>query len=119
MGLLSLTPTFTQGFILVQMSILVLLAYVLRYLSSDTNRPQLVEEETEQDVPTASPPRFSIKTPPLSPPSKDKSHFTVLDYAQRLQDSSESLEWFNFLLANVRPRSTCEKKMVNQCSPCR
>ena len=106
MSLLTLTPTFTQGFILGQISILVLLGYVLRYLFFDASSPKLVTEgveEREQDVPTESSTRFSIKAQPLSPPpSQVTSHFSVLDYVRRLQNSSESLEWFNFLLVNVR-----------------
>ena len=47
-------------------------------------------------------PRGSIKAQPLNPPSQEKSALSVLEYARRLKGSPESLEWFNFLLANVR-----------------
>lgn len=102
MSLLSLNPTFTQGFILGQISILILLGYVLRYLFFDTSGPQLIPEgsEGEQDVQLDSP-RGSIKAQPLNPPSQEKSDLTVLEYARRLTGSTESLEWFNFLLANI------------------
>lgn len=77
----SLQPTFTQGFILGQLSILALLAVVIKYLFLDTEPAQNVAERTS----------------PVSQPTRPA---TRLDGDPTLVES-ESTEWLNALLHQV------------------
>ncbi|KAI0257382.1 hypothetical protein BJV78DRAFT_1162276 [Lactifluus subvellereus] len=70
----SLQPTFTQGFILGQFSILALLAVVLKYLFFDTEHSQKVPVYAERD-------------PPVLQPTLPSARI-----------ESESTEWLNTLL---------------------
>ena len=76
----SLQPTFTQGFILGQLSILALLAVVLKYLFLDTELAQNVPEH----VPVSQPAHPSIR------PDEKYTHV-----------EPESMEWLNALLHQV------------------
>jgi maintenance of morphology protein 1 len=77
----SLQPTFTQGFILGQFSILALLAVVLKYLFLDTDPTQNVAE----------------RTPPLSQPTRPSTRSD----GDPTHVGSESTEWLNALLHQV------------------
>ncbi|KAF8337588.1 uncharacterized protein EI90DRAFT_3119035 [Cantharellus anzutake] len=108
MGLLSLTPTFTQGFILGQVSVLVFLGYVLRYLFFDTTGPQPVstgdddsQDDQAEGEPSDLPNLFNHKAQRLHLEDHEGAHLGMPDYVQKLRDSSESLEWLNFLLARI------------------
>jgi maintenance of morphology protein 1 len=77
----SLQPTFTQGFILGQFSILALLAVVLKYLFFDTEHSQKVPVYAERDPPVLQPTLPSARVDENS-----------------VQIESESTEWLNALL---------------------
>jgi len=98
MTLLSLTPTFTQGLVLGQLSILLLLTFILRYLFFDTSPPPVLEDEPdsvekERDLPQL---RGALNAVPSG---------TLMHALDAPGGSRESLEWFNYLLANVSLRS--------------
>lgn len=104
MTLFSLTPTFTQGLVLGQLSILLLLAFILRYLFFDTTPPPLSEDDETSG--TNKPPeglrvRPSLFNVATSRPAVKASPATV-EEAAAIACGKESVEWFNFLLANVR-----------------
>lgn len=87
----SLTPTFTQGLILGQLSILLLLAIILKYLFLDT-----------QPAPPYEPLPYAVK------PS-DGERAALRNHAVPSEDepgpkdfTTESAEWFNLLLQQVR-----------------
>jgi maintenance of morphology protein 1 len=86
----SLEPTFTQGLILGQLSILCLLVLVLKYLFLETTDASVEEE-----------PRYSRAThnhiPPQSRQSLDNQDEDVKPVMQ-----AESAEWFNALFLQVR-----------------
>src|SRR6266851_248908 len=78
----SLQPTFTQGFILGQLSILAFFAVVLKYLFLDTEPSPKV---AERDPPTVS--------QPTRPSTRiDENH---------IHTETESTEWLNTLLHQV------------------
>jgi maintenance of morphology protein 1 len=77
----SLQPTFTQGFILGQLSILALLAVVIKYLFLDTEPAQKVAERT------------SSVSQPARPSARLDGVSTHVE--------SESTEWLNALLHQV------------------
>jgi len=81
MGIFSLQPTFTQGFFLGQLSVLVLLAVVLKYLFLDTEPSQKAAERAS----------------PVSQPTRP---FTQTDENPK-DIESESTEWLNALLHQV------------------
>lgn len=76
----SLQPTFTQGFIFGQLSILALLVVVLRYLFLDTEPAQNVPERVPVSQPTHPSTRLDEKSTHIEP---------------------ESTEWLNTLLYQV------------------
>ncbi|KAI0307975.1 hypothetical protein B0F90DRAFT_1678996 [Multifurca ochricompacta] len=80
----SLQPTFTQGFIMGQLSILALLAVILKYLFLENEHLQKVPVYADRDHPVLQP-------TPLSTPMDQTS--------ARIE--SESTEWFNALLHQV------------------
>ena len=85
---LTLQPTFTQGFIIGQLSILILLALILKYLFLDSsNEPLtpglLVPSKTLQESTTT-----------LDPTSIEASHSS-------LTEGLESAEWFNLVIREV------------------
>ena len=101
MTLFSLTPTFTQGLVLGQLSILLLLAFILRYLFFDTNPPSSEESETETEVAMtdADKPR---EPPGLPVPMPHTLKDSFIDEFPTDATRRESLEWFNLLLGGVR-----------------
>ena len=76
--LLSLQPTFTQGLIIGQLSVLFLLALVLKYLFL------VSDPSTAQHLPTTT-------TAPRSQPKQDVS----------CEGRSESTEWLNVIIGEV------------------
>ena len=112
MTIFSLTPTFTQGLIIGQLSILLLLAFILRYLFFDTKpvppEPspgldidgELFEGEEKKDKASAFSDRLRATARPLN---SQKDSF-LQDYPTDAT-REESVEWFNFLIDGV-------------CSPC-
>lgn len=83
----SLTPTFTQGLLLGQLSIILILALVLKYLFL---LPQTGESET--------PPIFHPFTKPDNP-SRTRLPFPEADASPK---DAESANWFNSLARQVR-----------------
>ncbi|KAG8928869.1 ERMES complex subunit mmm1, partial [Tulasnella sp. 418] len=79
-ALFSFTPTFTQGLVLGQISIIGLLFIILKYLFLDS----------------AEQPR-SVDPPALKPPPP-RSSLGNGNLEENLDDDSESAEWFNLLL---------------------
>lgn len=77
--LLSLQPTFTQGLVIGQLSILVLLALVLKYLFL------VSDPSTSHHLPT------TTANIPHSPPKQEVPR----------EHSSESTNWLNLILADV------------------
>jgi len=101
--LFSFTPTFTQGLVLGQLSILLLLAIILKYLFLDSGPP---------------PPYIPL---PYSTPSFDRDsvpsrtkHAANAKGAARDRDESESAEWFNLVLRQVV--ETYRSKLRNDIS---
>jgi len=93
----TLTPTFTQGLILGQVSILLLVYFILKYLFFDSKSAQLLEESSEEDK-------------PLFKPSFSAEKFIATAFLQTKVkkqdeehdgDSVESAEWLNVLLKQV------------------
>ncbi len=76
----SLQPTFTQGFILGQLSILALLAVVIKYLFLDTEPAQNIAERIPVSQPARPSTRLDEKTSHIEP---------------------ESTKWLNALLHQV------------------
>ena len=104
----TLTPTFAQGLILGQVSILLLVYFILKYLFFESKSAQLPEESSEEDTPLFRP-SFStekfIATALLQTKTKKKQD------EERDEDSVESAEWLNILLkqvsGRVRPERSC------------
>lgn len=102
MTLFSSTPTFTQGLVLGQLSILLLLAFILRYLFFDTNLPPPSTDEDESDADArADEPKDSGHPIPTHPLSSQKHSF-IEDFPVDAT-RQESLEWFNLLLNEASP----------------
>ncbi|KAF8213395.1 hypothetical protein K438DRAFT_1927636 [Mycena galopus ATCC 62051] len=83
----SLQPTFTQGFILGQLSILVLLVLILKYLFLDS---------TQQPFET-SPYHPRVDTQRLL----RKQNLSYLSAAETIDEKAESAEWFNMLFQQI------------------
>jgi len=96
----TLTPTFTQGLILGQVSILLLVYFILKYLFFDSKSAQLLKESSDEDAPLFRP-SFSaekfIATAFLQTKAKKQDE-------ERDEDSVESAEWLNVLLKQVSDR---------------
>jgi len=95
----TLTPTFTQGLVLGQLSILLLVYFILKYLFFDSKSVQTLEESSEDT--------------PLFRPSFSAEKFIATTFLQtkvkkqeeeRDEDSVESAEWLNVLLKQVSCR---------------
>lgn len=87
----SLQPTFTQGLILGQLSILLLLGLILKYLFIDSSESS-VEAFSYH-------PRLDNKTP-VGP---DYYRFSSRDSEEEVDSKgSESADWFNIILQQVR-----------------
>jgi hypothetical protein len=93
----TLTPTFTQGLILGQVSILLLVYFILKYLFFDSKSAQLIEESSGEDT-------------PIFRPSFSAEKFIATSFLQTKVkkqdeehdgDSVESAEWLNVLLKQV------------------
>lgn len=106
MTLFSLTPTFTQGLVLGQISILLLLAFILRYLFFDTHPlpPDSASDAEEEDEATEDDEQNARKPLPVPgrPPHATKDSF-LAEFTADLT-KRESVEWFNFLLDGVCSR---------------
>lgn len=81
----SLTPTFTQGLVLGQLSILLLLALVLKYLF-------FISPDSETET---------VPFHPLSKTDPSRNPDTQEDACGIPQDSLESAHWFNTLARQV------------------
>ena len=79
--ILSLQPTFTQGFILGQVSILALFAVILKYLFLDTEPSSKASE----------------RDPPVSQPTRPSTRL----HENHIHAEAESTEWLNALLHQV------------------
>ncbi|KAH8120297.1 hypothetical protein DFH11DRAFT_1559364 [Phellopilus nigrolimitatus] len=87
----SLTPTFTQGLVFGQLSILVLLVLILKYLFLDSGPPQL-----------ASPLAYSTASFEKERASVSRPNFPVCETEFRNEkDGAESADWFNLILRQV------------------
>jgi len=110
----TLTPTFTQGLILGQVSILLLVYFILKYLFFDSKSAQLLEESPEEDAPLFRP-TFSaekfIGTTFLHTKVKNQGE-------ERDGDSVESAEWLNVLLKEVSSRVPRERVWVDPRGLC-
>lgn len=89
----SMQPTFTQGLILGQLSILILLALILKYLFLDSSSAPPLETSSYQ-------PR--VEKDPSIPHTRYPSRDAASDPQER---GAESAEWFNLLLHHVRTLS--------------
>lgn len=85
--ILSLQPTFTQGLILGQLSILFLLAIILKYLFIDTSEPHAENASYHPGIDVDASLRANYRLP-----SRDAHE----------GKGTESAEWFNMLLQQVR-----------------
>ena len=96
----TLTPTFTQGLILGQVSILLLVYFILKYLFFDSKSAHLPEEPPEEDAPFFRP-SFSaekfVSTVFLQAKAKEQDE-------ERDGSLVESAEWLNVLLKQVSSR---------------
>lgn len=105
----TLTPTFTQGLILGQVSILLLVYFILKYLFFDSKSTQLLEEPPEEGAsffrPSFSAEKF-ISTAFLQTKVKEQGE-------ERDEDSVESAEWLNVLLKQVSSRVPLERNRVD------
>lgn len=94
------TPTFTQGLILGQGSILLLVYFILKYLFLDPKSAQLPEESSEEDAPFFRP-SLSAEKPAsaafLQAKGKERD-------GERDGGAVESAEWLNVLLKQVSGR---------------
>lgn len=92
----SLTPTFTQGLIIGQLSILLLLAVILKYLFLDSGPAPPYDAGILQQLPV-----------PVSSHEKDRSNsraqFSLGDEGfHGGLDETESAQWFNLIVRQVR-----------------
>ncbi|PVF92466.1 hypothetical protein CPB86DRAFT_819611 [Serendipita vermifera] len=94
---LTLTPTFTQGFILGQLSILVILALILKYLfldsslepvSSPSIAPSIVERRERIDT--------GLTNEKAKLPNEES-----IETLPALEDGKESTEWFNLIIQEI------------------
>lgn len=91
--LFSLTPTFTQGLILGQLSILLLLYFILKYLFFDSKSSLQGEENLRRHTNN-----FAVDDSLLPPSSQTKVAAADTEYPS---DEPESAEWMNALLQQV------------------
>ena len=96
----TLTPTFTQGLILGQVSILLLVYFILKYLFFDSKTAQLLEDSADEDAPLFRP---SFSAEKLIAAAFLQAKVTKQD-EEHDGDSVESAEWLNVLLKQVRSR---------------
>lgn len=94
----TLQPTFTQGLILGQASILFLLFLILKYLFFDTD-----PERSYRKV--SHPPKIEYHSSEeaLSPP---RVNFNEFEATRHERVDSESSEWLNVVLRQVCPRDS-------------
>ena len=93
----TLTPTFTQGLILGQVSILLLVYFILKYLFFDSKSAHLLEESPEGDAP--------IFRPSFSAEKFISTAFLQAKVKEQDEEPGggpvESAEWLNVLLKQV------------------
>ncbi|KAF9651396.1 hypothetical protein BDM02DRAFT_3110846 [Thelephora ganbajun] len=106
----TLTPTFTQGLILGQISILLLVYFILKYLFFDSKSAQLHEGSPEEDA-------------PLFRPSFSTEKFIATAFLQTKVkkqdeehdgDSIESAEWLNVLLKQIVDEYRCKLRATER-----
>ena len=105
----TLTPTFTQGLVLGQLSILLLVYFILKYLFFDPKSARHPEESPEEDAPffrPSFPAEKFISTAFLQKKVKEQD-------GERDEDSVESAEWLNVLLKQVSSRVLGEQGRVD------
>ena len=101
----TLTPTFTQGLVLGQLSILLLVYFILKYLFFDPKSARHPEESPEEDAPffrPSFPAEKFISTVFLQKKVKEQD-------GERDEESVESAEWLNVLLKQVSSRVLGER----------
>ena len=91
----SLSPTFTQGLVLGQLSILFLLALILKYLFLQVDCQPSQFYDSAYSIPDVHPSRRESST------TKDASDMKINLNDHRALEM-ESAEWFNMLLRQVR-----------------
>jgi maintenance of mitochondrial morphology protein 1 len=97
---LTLHPTFTQGFILGQLSILLLLALILKYLFLDSSTEPMASPSAPLAHLANGTRESVIKLEPLgSKPLLDQEE--SVDTPVALPDGKESMEWFNLIIHEV------------------
>lgn len=103
------TPTFTQGLILGQASILLLVYFILKYLFFDSKSAQLPDDSPEGDAPFFRP-NFSAEKfiSTAFPPARIKEQNEEYD-----GDPVESAEWLNVLLKQVSHRVSQGRNRVD------
>jgi maintenance of mitochondrial morphology protein 1 len=94
----TLTPTFTQGLILGQLSILLLVYFILKYLFFDSKSVQHLEDPTEEDAPAFRP---SFSAEKFIPTAFLQKKVEEQDDEEHHGGSAESAEWLNVLLKQV------------------
>jgi hypothetical protein len=97
----SLTPTFTQGLILGQLSILLLLYFILKYLFFDSKSVSDSLDDNSFHHTTTFVPEKSLPSSLLHP------KLSTLD-TERPDKTVESAEWLNVLLQQVCVSCTCK-----------
>lgn len=86
----SLTPTFTQGLVIGQLSILALLYLVLKYLFLDSRPSGIALDSDQPSVPFEK--DYSARTRPL---------VSTLPFAVTPDEDGDSTAWFNLILQQV------------------
>lgn len=97
----SLTPTFTQGFLLGQLSVLALLALILKYLFLDSGPQE-----------TGSPLSYSVASFTQERESKPRTNGSA---GWQAEQGEESTAWFNLLIKQVNgiPKATLHTSLIS------
>ena len=95
-SLLSLQPTFLQGFVVGQISILLLLALILKYLFFESAPPG--SPTVLAPLPSPRSQQRDAQSAPL-----DASETSAKASVNPLAAGIESVEWFNLIIREVRP----------------
>ncbi len=98
---LTLHPTFTQGFILGQVSILLLLALILRYLFLDSSTEPIASPSPPLAHLANGTRESIIKLEPLGDKPLLDREDSVDTPPVALPDGKESMEWFNLIIHEV------------------
>ena len=99
-SLLSLQPTFLQGFVVGQISILLLLALILKYLFFESAPPGSPIVLAPLPVP-----RFQLRDAQSATldPKQIATSVDAKDSVDSRAAGIESVEWFNLIIREVRP----------------